>query len=351
MKIVLLLEDLLLGGTQRQALQLATGFLGTGHAPEIWTLTNGDQLSDLAFQDDIPVRKLGKSATVTVPTLYQLAWNLRKTRPDILLCLTVLPNIWGRIIGKFCFLPIVIGACRGGGAPIRQHEKFLWPLARHIICNTQALHDVLARSCGVPSSKLSVIYNGIDSQLFHPPESFPEVPTVLHVGRLVPDKNQETLIRAFGLVHKQIPDAQLRIAGDGPLSDPLQKLAASLLPQDSFRFLPGTKTIAPVYRQGTVFVMSSVREGLPNVVLEAMASALPVVGTAIGGIPELVQEGITGHLVPQQDPPSMASAIISLLRDPAKASAMGRAGQEIIQKKFSLSAAISAHLALFDSFL
>ena len=103
--------------------------------------------------------------------------------------------------------------------------------------------------------------------------------------------------------------------------------------------------------KGTVFVMSSVREGLPNVVLEAMASALPVVGTAIGGIPELVQEGITGHLVPQQDPPSMASAIISLLRDPAKASAMGRAGQEIIQKKFSLSAAISAHLALFDSFL
>ncbi len=350
MKIILLLEDLLLGGTQRQALQLAAGFLQAGHSPELWTLTNGDQLSELASQQNILVRKLGNSDVVSILTLTRLARHLRKVRPDILLCLTVLPNIWGRIVGKLCFLPVIIGACRGGGAPFRQHEKFLWPLARHIVCNSQALHTVLAQGCGVPEKRLSVIHNGIDTQLFNHSDTQPDAPTVLHVGRLVPDKNQETLIKAFSLVRKQIANAQLRIVGDGPLLDQLQRLAQTLLPKNSYQFVPGTTSIAPIYRQGTLFAMSSVREGLPNVVLEAMACGLPVVATRVGGIPELVEDGVTGLLVSPQNHEDMASSMITLLAHPTNARAFGRAGQDTLQKKFSLSASLSAHLALFDSF-
>lgn len=351
MHIALLLEDLLLGGTQTQALQLARGFIQSGHTASVWTLTSGDQLSSVASQNGIPVSKLGNQSVVTPLVLYRLARQVYKTKPDIVLLLTVLPNIWGRIVGKICFQPVIIGACRGGGAPFRQHEKFLWPLAKHIICNTQALRQVLTGQLGVPDKRISVIYNGIDTALFHPSEHKPRVPTVLHVGRLVPDKDQQTLLKAFSIVRNTVDTAQLRIVGDGPLRAQLENFAQELLPAHSYSFLPGTTNIAPMYRDAHVFAISSVREGLPNVLLEAMASGLPIVGTAVGGIPELITHQKNGFLVPPADHVRMAESLIALLTNTGQAQAFGQAGFQFIQKKFSASASLNAHLSLFDTIL
>ncbi len=351
MKIVLLLEDLLLGGTQTQALQLSHGFIQSGHSAALWTLTSGDQLADVAHQRNIPVKILGKKKSVTPAVLLRLAKELRTAKPDILLLLTVLPNIWGRIVGKLCFQPMIIGACRGGGAPFRQHEKFLWPLARHVICNTRALQNVLHSQLRVPLERTSVIYNGIDTDLFHPSETHPEHPTVLHVGRLVPDKNQDMLVRAFAQTLKSVPNARLIIVGDGPRHDALHDLAREIIPADSFSFVPGTTNIAPLYKQGTVFAISSAREGLPNVVLEAMSSGLPVVGTAVGGIPELVANNKTGYLVPPDALSQFSEKLAFLLQHTDTAQAFGITGRHHIQNNFSLSSSLNAHLSLFSSFL
>ena len=123
---------------------------------------------------------------------------------------TALPNIWGRIWGRFLHLwsgrgavPLVVGTCRGGGGPARQHEKWLWRLTDHMVCNSEALQKILL-DFGVPKARLSYIPNGVDTNFFSPSNPAPSQrePIILCVARLAGDKDHVTLLRAFELVLK-----------------------------------------------------------------------------------------------------------------------------------------------------
>ena len=118
----------------------------------------------------------------------------------------------------------------------------------------------------------------------------------LSVARMVPDKDLDTLIRAFALVAPEFPQAQLWLVGEGPLLGNLQQLAGELLPAGACRFIPPQADLRPLFRQAGLLALSSRTEALPNVVLEAMAAGLPVAATAVGGVPELVTPARTGWL-------------------------------------------------------
>ena len=343
-RIVFLLQDLKFGGTQRQALELARRLDPVRFRPEIWLLAAGDDLVPLARQWGLPLSWLSRQAQVGPGGLLNLWRRLRRGDLDLLLPFTVVPNIWGRILGRLARVPAIVGNCRGGGAPKRQHERWLWPLAQHLVCNSAALKRVLTQSCGVPAARLSVIPNGVDVDYFQPaPEAGPYPAVALSVARMVPDKDLDTLIRAFAEVAPEFPQAQLWLVGEGPLLGNLQQLAGELLPAGACRFIPPQADLRPLFRQAGLLALSSRTEALPNVVLEAMAAGLPVAATAVGGVPELVTPARTGWLAEPSDPPALAAALRRLLANPEQCRDFGREGRRRVVRDFSLGAMVSRY--------
>lgn len=344
-RVVFLLQDLKFGGTQRQALELARRLDPVRFRPEIWLLAAGDDLVQQAREGGLPLRWLSRQAQVSAGAVLNLWRGLRRGEIDLLLLFTVMPNIWGRILGRLARVPAIVGNCRGGGAPRRQHERWLWPLARHLVCNSAALKEVLTQSCGVPASRLSVIPNGVDTDYFQPaPEGTGPYPAVvLSLARMVPDKDLATLIRAFAGVVPDFPQAQLWLVGEGPLLENLQQLAGEILPSSSCRFILPQADLRPLLRQAGLLALSSRTEALPNVVLEAMAAGLPVAATAVGGVPEMVTPARTGWLAPPGDPPALAAALRRLLANPEQCLDFGREGRRRVIQDFSLGAMVSRY--------
>jgi len=352
-RVVFLLQDLKFGGTQRQALELARRLDRVRFQPEIWLLAAGDDLVQQARDAGLPLTWLSRQAQVGPGAVLNLWRRLRRGGIEVLLPFTVVPNIWGRILGRLARVPAIVGNCRGGGAPRRQHERWLWPLAQHIVCNSDALKKVLIRRCGVPASRLSVIPNGVDADYFQPaPEGAGPYPAVvLSVARMVPDKDLDTLLRAFSEVSPDFPQAQLWLVGEGPLLGNLQQLAGKFLPADACRFIPPQADLRPLFRQAGLLALSSRTEALPNVILEAMAAGLPVAATAVGGVPEMVTPARTGWLAPPEDPAALAVALRRLLGNPEQCRAFGQAARQKVVQDFSLGAMVSRYEEVLRTFL
>jgi glycosyltransferase involved in cell wall biosynthesis len=351
-RLVFLLQDLTFGGTQRQTLELARRLNPARFQAEIWVLAAGEGFTPLARRYGLPVIRLGRHKQVGPAALARLGRRLLNQPPDVLLPLTVVPNIWGRVLGRLARVPLIIGNCRGGGAPRRQHERWLWPLAHHILCNSQAIKSVLTGYHGVPAARLTTILNGVDTEFFQPP-AVPATspPRVLSIGRLVPDKDHDTLLAAFHLTAPAHPEAELWLVGEGPRLASLRELAQQLSISDRVKFIPPHEDLRPLLHQSTLLVLSSRTEALPNVVLEAMAAGLPVVATRVGGVPELVDQGCTGWLVDSGDVSGLAAALSRVLADPEASQTLGRAGRERALVDFSLDTMARRYETLLDRLL
>jgi len=344
-RLVFLLEDLLYGGTQRQALELARRLDKSRFQVELWVLRKGDDLVPVAREYGLPVVFLSRAGWVGPASLLQLGKRLWTDPPDLLMLLTVIPNIWGRLWGRLARVPAIVGNCRGGAAPWRQHERLLWPAADHILCNSQILKDFLVARYGLPSSRLTVVHNGVDTDFFQPGKNGRKDGRIilLSVARLVPDKDHDTMLAAFARVAAGRPQAELWLVGNGPRREVLERQVGDLGLTGRVKFLPVSQDIRHLYHQAGVFVLSSVNEALPNVILEAMAAGLPVVATRVGGLPEAVVPGETGLLVAPRDVAGLAAALGSLLDDPEIRRNLGRRGRERVLDQFSFEAMVSRH--------
>lgn len=344
--ILFLLEDLCFGGTQSQMLTLAARLDRERFTPTFLTLTGKTDLDQRAEDSCIPVRHLGASRRVAPFFFLRLRGALQELAPDILVACTALPNIWGRIWGRITHIPVIIGTCRGGGSLARQHERAFWRLAHHMICNSSELHDKL-QQLGVPSSRVACIGNGVDADFFMPDPTQPSArrPVILCVARLVKDKDHLTLLRAFAEVLRRAPEARLRIVGDGPEEVVLRQWVSGHGISGSVDFFSSGSDMRPHYAQARMFALSSIREGQPNVILEAMACGLPVCATSTGGIPHLVREN--GLLAPVRDHAALARHCAYLLEDASPCDMMGSAGRRRVEKDFSFAAMVEAHQRLF----
>jgi glycosyltransferase involved in cell wall biosynthesis len=290
---------------------------------------------------------LGDAPFPGLNSLAALWRKLGREKPDIFFLCTALPNIWGRVAGRLKKLPLVLGSCRGGGAPARQHERWLWRLTRHIVCNSAALVEVMA-GLGVPREHMSFIANGVDTRRFQPGE-IPftrREPVVLCVARLVEDKDHACLLDAFAKLLGHMPEARLRLVGEGPLEAQVRARMMEAPLAGKVEMLPAATDVAACYRTARVFALSSRQEGMPNALLEAMAGGLPAVATQVGGIPFLLREE-NGLMIPAGDAGSLAQGLLRVLRDSDLAQRMGKAGRERAERDFSLNAMITAHEELF----
>ncbi len=352
--VIFLLEELDFGGTQTQTLELAARLDRTRFSPklvmlcrgrmDLWDRARARGLECLALTDDAvfkPWRAL--------PALWRY---LAAERPRFLHLSTALPNIWGRIMGRCLDLPAIVANCRGDGALVRQHELLIWRLAGAHVCNSLSLRDRLQRRIRVPEERVFYIPNGVDTDFFHPAGEAPDgpsgEPSLLCIARMAPDKNHPLLLRAFARVLRQCPDAILHLVGEGREKARVQSLAAAPELRGRVRFHPGNADVRPLLHKAQVFVLASDYEGMPNVLLEAMACGLPVAATRAGGVPELVIHEQTGLLADCGDEAGLAGAMARLLANPDERTAFGRAGRERALARHSLRAMVKAHEDVYE---
>jgi glycosyltransferase involved in cell wall biosynthesis len=156
------------------------------------------------------------------------------------------------------------------------------------------------------------------------------------VANLRAEKGHDTLLAAVPRILARHPGASVTLVGDGPRREALETLARALGVSAAVHFLGECRDVAPVLAGHDLFVLPSRSEAFPNALIEAMATALPVVATSVGGIPEVVRSGENGLLVPPDDPPALADAIVALMDDPARAAALGRAARADVERHYTI---------------
>ncbi len=251
----------------------------------------------------------------------------------------------------------------GGNARYNRLRRLLRPVVDRYVAVSRDLAGWLEQTIRVPPRRLSLIYNGVDTGRFRPqprpagllpPDFAPDDAVVIGtIGRLEPVKDQVTLARAFARLLQERPDlrrrARLVMIGDGSLRPAVEQVLAEA-GAAQLAWLPGYRDdAAALYGCLDVFTLPSRREGVSNTVLEAMASGLPVVATAVGGNPEIVVAGETGRLVPPANPDALAAALAGYMDAPQAAQAHGTAGRRRVEQTFSLAAMVAGYLAVYDA--
>jgi glycosyltransferase involved in cell wall biosynthesis len=206
----------------------------------------------------------------------------------------------------------------------------------------------------IDADRAVVIHNGIELPEPVEPGTFrgelglgERVPLVLSVGQLRAQKDQVTLIDAWARVSVRFTTAVLALVGSGPLESRLRDLANERSVAHSLRFVAPRPDLRPAYTDANMFVLSSRWEGLPYVVLEAMSHGLPVISTAVDGIPEAVIDRRTGLLVPAADPRTLAEALMWAIAEPDKAARLGVAGRERVAAEFALDTMVDKLVAVY----
>jgi glycosyltransferase involved in cell wall biosynthesis len=223
------------------------------------------------------------------------------------------------------------------------------------ICASEAIRQMLVAD-GVPPDRTVTVHEGIDLDHVRsaPPVNVHEAfwlphraPVVGNVAALVPHKGQRHLIEAAHLVIQQMPDVRFLILGEGELRDALERHVREHH-LEKHVFLPGFRTdVLGCMKSFDLFVMSSVTEGLGTALLDAMACGKAIVATRTGGIPEVVEDGVTGRLVPPRDHTAMAQAILALLADDEQRRRMGEAGLARLQTRFTVERMVAETAAVY----
>lgn len=198
-----------------------------------------------------------------------------------------------------------------------------------------------------------VIYNGIPTARY---SSFKAMKDgviegkdliLLHIGRFAPQKNHHLLIEAFAMAVKEYPAMRLWLVGDGPLRPMVEKLVEEKRLEKKIVFFGIRDDVPELLAKADVFVLSSDWEGVPLTILEAMAAGRPVVATAVGGLPELIEDGVTGFLVPPRDPDALAQAILRLAKDRTLRLRMGKEARKQAVERFDIAQTARAYEELY----
>lgn len=274
------------------------------------------------------------------------------------------------------------------GVPVRVHSEHGWessdpegrrlkyrlmrrafrPFVHHYVALSRHLAQYLEQGVGVPASRLQQIYNGVDTVKFHPvadgarrgpiagsPFGSSDLWLAGTVGRLDPVKDQVLMVRAFARAIELAPAARARmrlvIVGEGSLRTQVEQTVQEL-GLEGLVWLAGERgDVAEVLRGLDAFVLPSRAEGVSNTLLEAMATALPVVATRVGGNVELVEEGLTGRLTPSGDVDAMARAMLDAYVAPSAAQSRGIAARAAVLRRFSLDSMVGSYAQMYERLL
>lgn len=297
-----------------------------------------DELAVRLGDAGIPVERI-RLARATDPVAFtRLGQIVRRRRPAILHTHLVHADFHGLVAGRLARVPVLVSTKHGfnpfrDGRAFAAADRAVSGLADVHIAISAGLARYLATSEGFDEASFEIVHYGIEPG--PPPAPLPGAPRLAVVGRLIPIKGHDVLLRAMAAVRDDVPGVTLEIAGDGPLQPELGSTAARLGLDGVVSFLGRVAPAAPVLERAEVVVVPSFGEGFGMVALEAMERGRPVIASAVGGLPEIVEDGRTGLLVPAGDAEALARAILELAGDPGRAAAMGAAGRARALETFS----------------
>jgi L-malate glycosyltransferase len=264
------------------------------------------------------------------------------------------PNIFGLPAAALAGVPARVSNRRSldHGKPARRLiAQRLAQRCSHVIVANSAVVAARVRAEGVRARRIAIVPNGLDVSMFAPAASGSRPRRVVCVGNLRPVKGHDVLIRAAPEILRQFPDASFHIVGGGPCASALEDLAASCGVARAFTFHGHREDIARHLAANDLFVLPSHSESVPNALLEAMAAALPVVASNVGGIPEAVHDGSTGLLFDAGDDRALAGRVCELMAAPDLARRLGRAARADVASRFSFEVMVSGFERIYESAL
>ncbi len=365
MRIVHLMASPFYGGPERQMLGLAR------HLPnpvESVFLSFAERGLAQAFLDEVKRHGFaGKTLTYNTPRYFacvrEVADELRRLQADLLCCSGYKPDLVGWRAARRVGIPVVSISHGWTSATWRvccyeKLDKIILRWMDAVVAVSKAQADRV-RAAGVPEANIAVIQNAVGADAFvesnaaHREEMlrwFAQPPRWLigAAGRFSPEKGFAVLIEAAALVAQQRPEAGFVLFGDGPLRGDLERLIGQRGLQSRFVLAGFRNDLARFLPNLDLNVMSSHSEGLPVILLEAGAAGVPSVATSVGGIPEVLDDGQSGYLVPPSDPATLAQRVLSLLDNDARRQSMGQAARDRVRRDFSFAAMSEQYHQLFQ---
>lgn len=350
------------GGTELMIAMLAPELRRQGVGVEVAFLQGHGPISERLLGDGVPVHPLGtRGVCASIP---RLAVLLRGQRFDVINVYGIKASLLARGIARCVRQPAIL-VCGVQGLHVTETERFdsrkarvaLWlerrlsPLIDLYESNSTGALEVL-RSAGIEPSKLRYIPNGIDLAQW-PMRSTPpraRVPMVLCTARFVPRKRQADIVRAAAIMRDRGVAVSLVFAGDGPTLAAVAELIVESELQSSVRLLGDVdaESLRNHFGDATAFCLVSTWEGMPAAVMEAMARGVPVVGSNVNGINDLVDDLVTGLLVPPCDPNAIADALTRLIADPNLCCDLAAAARARIEERHTLRIMAAEKLSLYS---
>jgi len=320
MRVGFVIGQLSVGGAEGQLLELLRS-LDRHFLPTVYCLapTAGAIAGDLETLG-IRVRVIGQRGAARA---LRLARQLKKDEIDLVHSWLFIANGYAAAAtrgGKT--LPLITSArnCKVQGRISRLVNRYAFQSSHAIVVNSRDVEAYIVKHYEAPPDRIEVIHNGVDTERFHPNRGVPPEgpPLVVNIGRMVQQKNQDLFLDAAAELHRSMPEVRFMIVGDGPLRAHLEQRAAGLGLSSVLSFPGERRDTDEILRRASLFWLTSRWEGMPNVVLEAMASGVPVIATDVGGTRELIDDGVEGHIVAPGDRTAIVERARALLQDTSR---------------------------------
>ena len=359
-KIALCITELEPGGAERCLVRLATNLDRTRFMPKVYVLAPppADQiLLDTLEAAEVPVHFFGVKHLWQFPlAIRRLRHQLSEDRPDVVQSFLFHANIVARLAAKKLDHAKIYSGIR---VAERRHHWPLWldRMTERYVTAHVAVSESVARfsidEAGLSTEKMVVIPNCVDTELFSNIKNVELHSTakLIYVGRLDPQKNVQMLLRAMPglletLAEKGI-DAELTMVGEGPERATLEQLRTKLGLENRVHLLGQRNDVPQLLESATLLVLPSRWEGMPNVVLEAMAAGRPIVASRVEGVAELLGDTLDAQSFPSGDPDAMCARIVSILTDPSLATSLSQANHARAANEFSIPRMIERYEALW----
>jgi glycosyltransferase involved in cell wall biosynthesis len=286
---------------------------------------------------------------------------LRRERIDILHAFDFYTSVFAVPAGRIAGVPVVLASRRellDLRSPLQQRAIRLacW-FATGVVANSRAAGQDIFGPRVEGSRRVDILPNCINLDDFKPDTSCGDIRDSLGIardafvigalGNLRPEKDFSTFLRAARVIHESVASAVFLIVGEGPERTNLERLVGQLNLSGTVHFLGERPDVANVLSDVDVLVMSSITESFPNAILEGMAIGKPIVATNVGGVPDLVEEGCTGFLVPPHDPTSIAERILRLWSNSTLRASMGEEGRNRVARKFTVGRVVEQLEAIY----
>ena len=353
LKVCFLAGTLGQGGAERQLFHILHALRRNGAVPRVLYLRQNEFWEGRIRELGVPVIRVG-GATSKLGRLYGILKELRREPPLIFQSQHFYTNAYAGAAARMLGLAS-IGALRSNGLmELRDCGRTRGWLNLHtpqvLAANSRAAMQYAATR-GLAQARLFLLSNVVDTACFSPARCRGAGPVrLISVGRLIGSKRFDRFISLIARLRLRLGcEVNGTIVGDGPLRERLRAQASALgLPSSAIELRGSLAELAPVYRQADVFVMTSEYEGTPNVLLEAMASGLPVVATNVGGVPEIIRHGQNGFLVDGDDDEGLCAALERLSREPQLRFSMGQQGHAYVQANHSMDRLPAMLSALYE---